>query len=611
MPHPRTLATVVATAAVMAPGLASADPLRLDAQLQARVTPLIVVKKDPKVYTSQFAPKCGGGETTSRAPALTFDVTEPMPDLRVRLVDERGHAADASPIIVAPDHTYFCSDDHGVIHAHDWKPGTYAVYFYHSNDLTAAVSFDNPTRLLADVTRARDAFAPIVLDGTGLNPRSVAVKAGPSIARADSHVGCEMPSTSRVAPIAVLDVERPGRYQLAMPSTDLAITDAAGHCVDGRNGERELRAGAHTVWAILADGDAPPTTLALYDRTRAMTFPDAPVQELGALDEPAVVHTTVRAGERWPLGEVCGGVARAPDFYVHAAAPVDQVAVQALFSRGGQQVDVFGPIEDAGNATEMRCGASSVGLVKGTLAVWVTGDVGADANVLFHRADATVDKYATFVPPPDGLTIAQRAIQLHYPFFAGQRDPLGWQALFATAPEHLFVYAAAAIHAQGAEVAAGEPLLVDKSHAFIRYNGLSFTAADAMITTTRPATVVLPAQPDLPAIDDVDTALDNAGAEDKPTIDAYGQQREKFEECTYQYAKKHDPTWGHGGDSLYKIDASGKITNVSDEVNRQAEAHCGGKALDHTRTALVAKLAKTRATRLRAQHAKIRARFGL
>jgi hypothetical protein len=218
----------------------------------------------------------------------------------------------------------------------------------------------------------------------------------------------------------------------------------------------------------------------------------------------------------------------------------------------------------------------------------------------------------TLAPIPEQLTIPDRAITHHYPYFRGT-ELSDWTALFTTAPERLFVYARAATHDKDNEVAAGEPLLVgranDDSVTARRYDGSSIVIDSQLITTTRPATVVLPTAPDVPDASSLENATAMAAPEDDKVLAAYRAQHDRFIRCYQDYVEKNDPTIGHDAE-LYRVSGN-RITNVSDEISKAADRRCGEARDGAALTKTLAALAKTRAARWAKHLAAVRARFGL
>ncbi|HTJ41559.1 MAG TPA: hypothetical protein VL463_05660 [Kofleriaceae bacterium] len=594
------LATLVATTAVLG-ARAHADTLRLDARFhQPIVTPIFHAKWDEKTYVTKLAKKCDPqfNYHTSREPSFTFQVTENVSNLRLRLMLGEGYPALIDGFVLRDDGTYFCTDEHRAIYLKDWPAGTYHVYLYGNQTLEAGVVIDAPVRAKADALAARDAMTPIVLDGTGANPRSATNAPSVIVEPAVAGFTCKTGLGEHVTPIGALDVEAAGKYVVGGGAY---VTDRDGHCDHVSRDEVELAAGPHTVWATVRGDQLPKSAqVDVRDLSRPLVFDDAPVKELGALDQPLVLDATIRPAVAWRAGGGCAGTARTPDFYLSAKTPLAKVTLSALWAPGEPKINLYGPIGEKDAAAQCGAPSRSFDVLAGTYAVWISGDAGTNAHLLARLTDAKLDPLTSFAAPPDDASVADRAVKHYYPYFAddGGRDPRPWMALFEKAPMSMFVY-----------TNEGEPVLVDNDRDFRRYDGTPLSIDARLLTTTKPASVKLPAEPTVPVIDNLQSAMEVSGPEDQKSLDAWVKRRDAYQACIDAYLEKHDPTWGHGGTELYKIKGNGDVVNVSDEVGRKADAHCGRPAFEKARDALTKQLGKTRAARYRASLAAVRARF--
>lgn len=606
---------------------AAADPIRLrpDFTPQPLVTPEVKVRVESNTYVADRWRKCGeGGATyTTKDPALTFDLDAAM-DLRIRLDSRDGkYASFGGAVVVFPDHSYLCESDRGELIVDSWPAGHYELYLIgNSIEAAATLRFEQPKRAAALAAAAVKAMPHVALGAPDvLNPRYQPVVAPLSFDAADVGPICAK-LRERVVPLAWLDVTRASSWFVASGDQDLFVLAEDGKCFNPGGDGAALPVGHHQLWAKLAPGQAAPTNfeLELDDRSARPTYPPAETREVGALDQLLVIPGTVRPAERWSSRrDACRGAGRAPDFYLHSDRPLQHVTMSLLWSHAPERLHVAGPL-DHPDDDRLRCGdgddAHAFDLLEGTYGVWIGGADGAAGSpyhVLVSRQGLTIDPLTALAPIPDELTIPDRAIKHHYPAFEGRK--LGdWTALFTLAPDRLFVYPRAAISHDDVAVPEGEPLLVssadDREVDAIRYDG-SYVRLDArLITATRPATVTLPKTIKVPEATSVSSAQDLAGPEDAKALAAFHSLDNKVTGCIGDYLAAHDPTWGHS-DQVYRVGGDGSVVNVSDQVGRAAEAHCGGARVEAAERNLLASMTRTRTARWKAHLAAVRARFGL
>ncbi|MCE9571759.1 MAG: hypothetical protein K8W52_01250 [Deltaproteobacteria bacterium] len=613
---------VVSTLALVAQR-AAADPIRLRPGFapQPLVTEEIKVRVDSDAHVGDRWPTCasGGGGYTTKAPTLTFDLEAAM-DLRVRL-DARNplDPALAGAVIVFPDGTYLCESEFHDFADPSWPKGHYELYLTGiSFEVSATIRFEQPARSVAARTAAMKAMPHVELGAAGvLNPRYQAVPATVVVDAVDAGKTCAK-RRERVMPLAWIDVSRAAPWFIASGDQDLFVLTEDGACIDPDRGG-DLPVGHHQLWARVKPGTTPPSTLELEldDRGGALVVAPAETREVGPVEQPLVIGGTVRPAERWSSRrDACRGAARAPDFYLHSDRPLQHVTLSLLWSHAAEQLHLYGPLERATD-TRLRCGddddAHEVDLFEGTYAVWIGGaQVGSPYHLLVNRAGVVIDPMTALAPVPDTLTIPDRAITHHYPYFKGDGLP-AWTALFTTAPERLFVYPRAPITADRVTVPEGEPLLVssanDRQVYATRFDGSSVTLDARLITDVKPATVALPTTITVPEADTVSRAQDLAGPEDQKALAAFHALDNQFSSCMGDYLAAHDPTWGHNAE-VYRISGN-NVVNVSDQVAKAGERHCGGSRLEAAQTSLLKNLAKSRTARWKAHLAAVRKRFGV
>ncbi len=619
----RVVALAVLSTLTLVAHRAAAAPLRLKPGFapQPLVTQELKVRVDDHAYVSDRWPTCaaGGASYTTKAPALTFDLEAPM-DLRIRLdARDARFPANGGAVVVFPDGRYLCESNANELVVASWPRGHYELYLTGSSfELAATLRFEQPDRAAAVTAAAVKAMPHVELGASGvLNPRYQVVPRTPSVDATDAGPTCAK-RRERVMPLAWLDVARAAPWWVAAGDHALFVITDAGACVtpDGA----VLPVGHHQLWARVPADATPPATfeLELDDRAAPPVFAPAAIREVGPVTEPLVIAGTVRPAERWSSRQdACRGAARAPDFYLHSDRPLQRVSLSLLWSHAPARLHIYGPLERAQD-THLRCGdegdddAHEFELFEGTYAIWVGGAAGSPYHLLVNRDGVVIDPMTALAPVPDTLTIPDRAIAHHYPYFKGDKLA-AWTALFTAAPERLFVYPRAAITADDVTVPEAEPLLVSRAtdrqvHA-IRHDGGFVTLDARLVTDVKPATVVLPTTIAAPAADSVSRARDLAGPEDAKALAAFHALDTKFSGCMGDYLAAHDPTWGHHAE-VYRISGN-NVVNVSDQVARAGERRCGASKLAAAEQALLKNLAKTRTARWNAHLAAVRKRFGM
>lgn len=608
--------------------MAGVEPIAIDAKFVGPLVtkPVSVKFEDVRVYDAGYR-QCdqgGGAFTTAQAP-FQFELKQDLPELRLRLEGPNGYSAGVGGVIIKPDGSYVCDDNHSEVYGKDWPKGTYKVLLYASSiGGTAALRFDVPSKVNSSIESIEAALPTIALGVEGAsNPVWISLAPTRSAEAADIGMGCDKGAHDRVMPLAKIDVKRASSWFLRVPDQDLFLVTPDQHCVG--LGEQPLTAGVHTLWASVgSDGAAPAAyDLEADDRARPLVFADAEKKPVGALGEAMTIAGTVRAGERQPSRSFSCRGPRQPDFYLTSDQPLQHVELSLLWGRAPQHVHVFGPIERAEQNNIVQCGGDGDGeahqfdVFEGTYAVWIGGDetsaTGSAYHVLLRRTDVAVEPLTALAPIPKDLTLEERSLKNHYPFFAG-RELSDWSAAFTRAPDQLFIYLRTEAKDGDDTIPAGEPLLVAWSNkdttVVYRFDGGSARVDTRLLTTDKPATVTLPAKFAPPVYDTPSQAMEHSGPEDDKAIAAYTKIDEHYTSCLGNYLAKNDPTWGHSGD-LYKISGSGKVTNVSDEIADRGAKKCGVGKLDSAGDKLVKLLAKTRAARYAAHLKAVRARFGL
>ena len=625
-----TVATVAISLLFPHPASAQSAPapapsIRLDRGFkQPLLSPPLKARVDDTRVNDRGWKQCdpGGTAFTTARPLLTFEVTEPMP-LRIRLENDSGSgdASGSGGVIVFPDGSYVCENNGGQFFMQSWPKGRYSLHLYgHAIGVGAMVRFEDPPRAERDLAAALTKLPTVTLGADGaLNPRHEEVKPTIAVDAGDAGPTCGR-GRQRLMPLARLDVRRESTWYVASGDAQLFVLTAGETCLDP-TGAPTLPAGTHTLWTVLPiAGAAARYPLEIDDRAAALALAPAERRDAGALDAPLVIAGRVRAGERWyARSGACRGAARAPDFYLVSDRPLQKVTLSLLWSRAPQRLHVMGPLADVKPSSQPRCGEDRAGdehrfdILEGTYAVWVGGDAaaaGTDYHVLVLRDGLSIDPMTSLAPIPEELSLADRAIKNHYPYFRG--GPVTtWTPVWTTTPDRLLVYTRAAV--DGTDVPAGEPLLVnwsqrDKTSAY-RYDGSPISIDTRLISDTRPAQVVLPGKPTLPRVESLSSARDHAGPEDRAALAAYQKLDDKFSDCLFTYLRKHDPTF-HKDHDVYRISGS-KVVNVGDQIAAAGARKCGEKKLDAAGKNLEKQLARTRTARHVLHLAAVRKRFGL
>ena len=530
----------------------------------------------------------GGGAFTTRQPILTWDLTEAMP-LRIRLENAIGDQAGVGGVIALPDGSYVCEDRHDQFFLKQWPKGHYKLFLYgQSIGVSARVRFEDPGRSAGDLSGALGKLPTLTLGAAGaVNPAWPTLPATVAIDAGDAGPTCAH-GRERVMPLAKLHVTRASRWYLASGRQKLFVITDQKKCVDPTDGGT-LPAGDHTLWAIVPDAGGPARyPFEIDDRAAPLVFAEARHQEVGALDAPLVVSGTVRPAERWfSRSFSCRGAARAPDLYLHTDQPLQKVEVQLLWSHVPERVHVFGPIEKVNANSRPRCGerghdAHRFDILEGTYAVWIGGAAGAaghDYHLLVTRDGIKLDPMATLAPIPTELSLADRAIKHHYPYFRGRRLA-DWTAMFTTAPDRLFVYPRAEVEDGGRTVPAGEPLLVNWSNdtrtdAF-RWDGTSVAIDTRLIGADRPARIALPTKAPVPAADSVSRGPGPGRARGRPGDGRLPQGRRPLHRVRRATTCPGTTRPGATTPRSTRSGLAAGSSNVSDQVGRVAERRCGG-----------------------------------
>lgn len=571
------------------------------------------VDRDTRVYDRGWK-QCdpGGGAFTTKEPLLTWEVTEEM-TMRIRLETETGDVSGSGGVIVFPDRSYVCADGRGEAFMKSWPRGRYALHLYgNAIGVAATVRFEDPTRAQRDLAAATGKLPVVTLGADGaLNPRHDEVAATVSIDAGDAGSTCAR-ARQRVMPLARVDVARASSWYIASEDAPLFVLTADGQCLDPADAPK-LAAGTYTLWTIVPrTGAAARYPLEIDDRAAPIALPTAERREVGALDAPLVIDGKVRAAERWYARDgACRGAARAPDLYLHAARPIVKASLSLLWSRAPQRVHVMGPLEEQTPSMRPQCGDDrgsgkhDFDVLEGTYAIWIGGEAaaaGTDFHLLVLRDGLAIDPLTTLAPVPAELSLAERALTNHYPYFRG--GPItAWTPMWTTAPEQLFVY----------HRLTGEPYLVNWSQkdttSAYRYDGSHVSVDTRLLEAARPARIALPDKPELPTVESLGRAVDLAGAEDKKAIAAHNALDQKFRSCFFAYLRKNDPTFGKDYEVL-RI-SGGKVVNVGDAIAVAGARKCGEKKLTAAGKNLEKQLAKTRTARYAQHLAAVRKRFGL
>jgi len=542
----RALVSLSLVATLGAP--AHADGLRFGRTSIAHTTQPLTARTESLTAFAMGWRRCdpGGAQQTTRAPILTWDVAEPM-ELRIRLEDDRGNPATSGGVIMLPDRSYVCANDKKQFWLRSWPAGRYSLWLTASaREVSAIVRFDNPTLEKQQLQTAIANLPVLALGGAATNPRFASVPATFAVDAENAGATCAK-AGQRVMPLATLRTERAGRWYIGidppLADRELFVLTADRRCVDPRTA-RDLAAGTHTLWTIVQPSVAPPSfALELDDRSAPLAFGDATKRTAGALDYPLVIDGKVRAGERWYARSAGCTASRAPDFYLVADKPGQKVTVSLLGSHAKQKLHVFGPLERAQPTTAPICGKAdhTFETFDGTYAVWVGGDgaAGSPYHVLVRRDGTKIDPLTPLVDPPADLSIADRALHNHYPYFQGKTLD-DWTKLFTTAPSQLFVYTKNDVDLGDQKLLAGEPLLIESARGDAtiahRDDGTVVRLDTRSLTRDKPAAIGLPTIARPPKLDALDDAIKAAGPEDAKPIADYRALEAKTHD-----AKKLDP----------------------------------------------------------------------
>lgn len=627
MHRPLITAAVFSLALAASIGSADANPLRLGRNFSPHplVTQEFSIRVDTKYRVNDMGfQACKSSGFSQKDPVLEWDLTEDFPELNVRLEDRAGGQAGSGGIVVMPNGGYLCSTK-GDIYFKNWPKGHYKLYLHSiSIGASAIVRFEIPSRSKDAVTTALAALPTFTVgQESGENPRYFAFKPTAKAEAADAGIGC-VKARDQIMPLARINVTKSARYFLGTGKDRLFIVTADNKCAEPSDSP-DLAVGVHTLWAVVPrDGTINAAELEIDDRSRPLAWRNVESKAAGALDAPLVISGKQRAAEKWASRDrLCRKAAREPDFYFTSDRPLQKVELSILWSKQRQVLHVFGPLETVKPTSSPWCDEEGRGgtqqsfdIFEGTYAVWVGGEatsVGSDYHVLLRRKDVEIAPLTSLAPIPDELEMHERALRNHYPYF--NSDGLkSWEAIFAAAPDRLFVYARADVDEGPTKLRAGEPLLVQFSgndrSAVWRYNGKNASVKTQLLTTARPEKIWLPERAEIPDARDLGDYMRDAGPEDQKDIDTYNKLDSKYTGCVGSYMAKNDPTWGHGHE-VYKISGNGKVSNVSDEYFRTAAKKCGESKVEAAAKALMKKLAKTRDARYKAHLAAARKRFGL
>jgi hypothetical protein len=521
---------LISLSILVAASSAHADALQFGRTSVAFTTQPLSARTESSTALSMGWRRCdpGGSQFTTRAPLLTWTVTEPM-ELRIRLEDDRGGFATVGGVVVLPNGSYVCANDKKEFWLRNWPQGNYRLFlFSNTRDVSAIVRFDNPSLEKQQLATAVTNLPAITLGGAA-NPTFQTVNATFAVDAENAGATCAK-AGQRVMPLATLRVERAGRWYVGMDppgDRELFVLTKDRRCIDPRRAP-ELAAGTHTLWTIVQPNVTPPSfALEIDDRGAPLALPDATKRSVGALDYPLVVDGKVRGSERWYARGAGCNAARAPDFYLVTDKPLAKVTISLLWSHAKQRMHLYGPIERTRPGTAPICGRTehTFDTLDGTYAVWIgDGPAGSPYHVYLHREGTKIDPLTTLVDPPADLTIADRALKNHYPYFQGKTLD-EWTKIFTTAPNPLFVYARNEIDLGDQKLLAGEPLLVQSAKGDVtvayRDDGNVVHVDTRSLTKDKPSTVNLPTIARAPKIDDIGEAIQAAGPEDAKSIAEY------------------------------------------------------------------------------------------
>jgi|GEM_PF-3443472 len=539
----------------------------------------VKMKNGDVSVTSRFR-GCGTSFTTE-VPAFTFTLTEPMTDLRVWI--------DAPAVLVMPAEgsPYVCVKG-GVAYYNDWPAGTYEVYLFSSSiGVGANIRVEMPKRARIEADAAVAAAPLLDLDPDAPdNPRWLSFPGGSGFRPELAGVACGRPG---MTPLARLPAKADGKWTIAAArGRSLYLTNPRGGCMktDSRSAYH-LKADQEYVlwgWRPEDDDDAPfEVVIEADDRPRRFSPASAPTYELGALEAPLALPSTLKPVEWAPhrLG-MCWHMPRTPSFFVKTSEDLGPVSLEPLRHRGKTpKLIVYGPLEDVKPYRDWNCDETTkVALparANKTWAVFVLQkeqkEAGAPIVTIARRLDRKPDPMAAPVAIPDELAVNERRLGYHYPFYG----KTSVERFFLEAPERLFVWLGEA----DGELVAHEPLALigirDGVATVARFDGTRHEVALAALSGERPEAVALPRRhPPVKTAEDLDHALSMAGPADKDIVDKYTAAEEKFRACVGKYMAKHDPSWGKSYELIYVN--SGR--NVTDVWFRRADKACNYAALE-------------------------------
>jgi hypothetical protein len=588
------------------------------------------------MYDRGFA-KCGSS-TTTKAPAWSFTLAEPMNDLRLLV--------DAPAVLVGPDKRFVCMRGKPETFS-TWPAGQYEVFLFSgASRLSATIRLDQPQRTIAQAKQAQQALPVLALPTpTTPNPLFVTVAVGPRFDNGSAGMGCARAAfeakNERLAPLGQLHLAQQKR--LKIEANGVVAFKANGACLDNLK-DITLAAGDYSLW-LRSNANATSTKqassattveLEIMDASLPMRFPDAKqAVHLGDGRAPQVFTVTSSDGARGPR-TFCQQPRRTPSFVVDADA--DNVLLSVLEHETGEHVtfDVLALDDDfsgAGRgeaagigaadhadareaASPMRCdlsGKVSFRRMHGRFAVFVKTTTPSTAvQLLSRRADVAPDLFWAPLPIPERLPIEQRVLDRYYPLLRtvglsstihGQPTYENLEKFFLQSPLSLFV----TVDADMGGVKRGEPLLLRTRGGGVveasRADGQRFKVdarhlVDLQLPTTLPAF-----EKPKPATD-LHEALVRAGDAEKPLVDAYAAAESKFNGCVGDWMEKHDPTWGKSDDLVYS-----NGDTLSQRKFRQGDAVCGRAKFDAAAKKVIADINASRLKNAAAYRKSLEARF--
>ncbi|TNF33255.1 MAG: hypothetical protein EP329_08550 [Deltaproteobacteria bacterium] len=568
--------------------------------------------KNGKVYVSERFRGCGTSFTTE-APIYTFTLTEPMTDLRV-WVD-----APAVLTIPAEGSPYQCIKG-GVVYYKDWPAGTYEIYMFgNAIGVGGNIRIEMPERARVEADALVAAAPELTLDPDAAepNPHWTVLKGTANVRPELAGVGCGHPGMTPLARLAPT-VDMAWTFSVDRDHS-LYVVNAKGGCLNkhSNSGAYSLKAGQPYVLWGWKDGGAAgvdfDVQIGADDRPERFLAESAPVYELGALESPIALASTLQQPATWGKRRIglCWRLPRTPSFFVHASEDVGKVAIEPLRNAGrAPQMIVYGPLEDVQAHRDWRCDettkvavASMPGKTWAVFLLQQDGEVGAPIVSVARRLDRKPDPMAAPIAIPDEVPLKERRLGRNYPYYG----KTSVERFFLEAPERLFVW----LTAPEGELPANEPLaLVDfrgDRATVARFEGTTQEVPLAALATTRPEAVALPkTHPPVKKAEDLDEALSLAGPAEKKLVDAYTEAEEKYRGCVGDYMAKHDPSWGKDYELIYVN--SGR--NVTDVWFRRADKACNYAGLEVKGKRLTAAINTSRKKSAAAYLKALRARFG-